>query len=232
MRSSRTLDGAGAGSSMCRRSAARWRWPPMSRRSTGCSASSARTGLGVEAEAYLVGGFGRLVPIKGFDLLVEALPRLRAGVPTARVLLVGDGPERAALERRAEVLGVADRLHVTGIVTDVVTPLAAADVVAAPSRNEGMGRALVEAMALGIPVVGASVGGIPAVVVDGQCRRLVPPEDPEALARALVELGRDEPFREKLGEAAIGRAEAVSTAVAEAKMRAVYEALVREKRIL
>ena len=194
--------------------------------------ATARARLGVPPEAYVVAGIGRLVRVKGFDLLVEALPRLRAGVPTARLLLVGDGPERAALERRAEVLGVADRLHVTGIVTDVVTPLAAADVVAAPSRNEGMGRALVEAMALGVPVVGAAVGGIPAVIVDGECGRLVASEDPGALAQALVELGRDEPLRRKLGEAAIGRADAFSTAVAEAKMRAVYEALVREKRLL
>jgi glycosyltransferase involved in cell wall biosynthesis len=192
----------------------------------------ARARLGVAAEAYLVVGFGRLVPIKGFDLLVEALPSLRAGVPSARLLLVGDGPERATLEQRAAALGVADRLHVTGVVADVVTPLAAADVLAAPSRNEGMGRALVEAMALGVPVVGAAVGGIPAVVVDGECGRLVPPEDPAALARALVELGCDEPLRRKLGEAAIDRAEAFSTAVADARMRAVYEALVREKRLL
>ena len=172
-----------------------------------------------------------MVPVKGFDLLVEAMPRVVAGVPSARLLLVGDGPERAALERRAEVLGVADRLHVTGVVTDVAASLAAADVVAAPSRNEGMGRALVEAMALGIPAVGAAVGGIPAVIVDGECGRLVPPEDPAALARVLVELGRDEPLREKLGQAAIGRAEAFSTAVADARMRAVYEALVREKEL-
>jgi len=201
-------------------------------RATAPSRPVARARLGVDAEAYLVVGFGRLVPIKGFDLLVEALPRLRAGVPSARLLLLGDGPERSTLERRADALGVADRLHVTGIVRDVAAHLAAADVVAAPSRNEGMGRALVEAMALGIPVVGAAVGGIPAVIVDGECGRLVPPEDPGALARALVELGRDEPLRRKLGEAAIGRAEAFSTAVADAKMRSVYEALVREKRIL
>src|SRR5207245_2283668 len=84
-----------------------------------------------------------------------------------------------------------------------------------PSRNEGMGRALVEAMALGIPAVGAAVGGIPAVIVDGECGRLVPPEDPTALAQALVELGRDELLRRKLGERAIGRAEASSTAAAE-----------------
>ena len=191
----------------------------------------ARARLGIPPATYLVAGLGRLVPVKGFDLLVEAMPRVVAGVPSARLLLVGDGPERAALERRAEVLGVADRLHVTGVVTDVAASLAAADVVAAPSRNEGMGRALVEAMALGIPAVGAAVGGIPAVIVDGECGRLVPPEDPAALARVLVELGRDEPLREKLGQAAIGRAEAFSTAVADARMRAVYEALVREKEL-
>ncbi|MBI1962447.1 MAG: glycosyltransferase, partial [Candidatus Rokubacteria bacterium] len=150
---------------------------------------------------------------------------------SARLLLIGDGPERAALEARAAALGVAGRLHVTGATTDVTGCLAAADVVAAPSRTEGMGRALVEAMALGLPVVGAAVGGIPAVIVDGECGRLVPPEDPAALARALVDLGRDEALRRKLGAAAIRRAETFSTAAADAKMRAVYDELVREKRL-
>jgi len=153
-------------------------------------------------------------------------------VPSARLLLVGEGPERAALERRAVELGVADCLHVTSAIRDVLEYLAAADVLAAPSRNEGMGRALVEAMALGIPAVGAAVGGIPAVIVDGECGRLVPPEDPTALAQALVELGRDELLRRKLGEVAIGRAEAFSTAVADAKMQALYETLAREKGLL
>jgi glycosyltransferase involved in cell wall biosynthesis len=200
-------------------------------RATAPPRAVARARLGVEPATYLVVGVGRFVPIKGFDILVEALPRLCAGVPSARLLLVGEGPERAPLERRAEALGVADRLQVTGIVADVTACLTAADVVAAPSRNEGMGRVLVEAMALGVPVVGAAVGGIPDVIVDGECGRLVPTEDPAALARALVELGRDESLRRKLGEAAVGRAEAFSTAVADAKMRAVYEALVREKKL-
>ncbi len=191
----------------------------------------ARGRLGLPPDAFVVGALGRFVPIKGFDLLVEALPALVAGVAPARLLLIGDGPERAALEARAGALGVAERLHITGAVTDVAPCLAAADVVAAPSRNEGMGRALVEAMALGIPVVGAAVGGIPAVIVDGECGRLVPPGDPAALARALVDLGLDAALRVKLGEAAVRRAEAFSTAAADAKMRAVYDELVREKRL-
>jgi glycosyltransferase involved in cell wall biosynthesis len=148
-------------------------------------------------------------------------------VPGAHVLLIGDGAERGALEAQARALGVADRLHVAGTVTDLFGLLAAADVLAAPSRNEGMGRVLVEAMALGLPVVGTRVGGIPDVIVDGECGLLVPPEDPAALAAALVELGVDAARRAKLGAGARPRAEAFSTAVAAAAMRAVYDGLVR-----
>ena len=191
--------------------------------------AAARARLGLAPDAYVVAGLGRLVPVKGFDLLVEALPRLAAEVPSARVLLVGDGPERAALEARARALGVAARLHVTGATPEVAAHLAAADVLAAPSRNEGMGRALVEAMALGLPVVATAVGGIPAVVEDGGCGRLVPPGDADALAAALAGLGRDARLRETLGRAAVVRAEAFSSEVALARMRAVYDALARAK---
>jgi glycosyltransferase involved in cell wall biosynthesis len=92
-----------------------------------------------------------------------------------------------------------------------------------------MGRVIVEAMALGIPVVATAVGGIPDVVTDGECGRLVAPEDVDALAAALIELGRDEALRAKLGEAAQARAEAFSTAVAREKLLAVYAELVRAR---
>ncbi len=193
------------------------------------SRGDARARLGLDPAAFVVAGLGRFVPIKGFDLLVEALPALAAAVPAARLLLVGDGPERHALESRAAALGVALRLTLTGAVADPAPWLAAADVVAAPSRNEGMGRALVEAMALGLPVVAAAVGGIPEVIEDGVCGRLVPPDDALALAQALVELGRDTGLRRRLGAAAAARAGAFSTAVADRKMCEVYAALVAER---
>jgi glycosyltransferase involved in cell wall biosynthesis len=189
----------------------------------------ARARLGLPADAFVVAGLGRLVPVKGFDVLVAALPALAAAVPSARVVLIGDGLERTALEGQAAALGVRGRLLVTGATPDVAVALAAADVLAAPSRNEGMGRALVEAMALGLPVVGAEVGGIPAVVADGETGRLVPPGDAAALAAALAELGRDGGLRATLGTAAAARAEAFSTGVAHAAMRAVYDELAREK---
>ena len=203
--------------------------PTAALRAAAPTRAAARARLGLAPDAYIVAALGRLVPVKGFDLLVEALPRLAGEVPAARVLLVGEGPERAALEARARALGVAARLHVTGATTEIAAHLAAADVLAAPSRNEGMGRALVEAMALGLPVVATAVGGIPAVVVDGACGRLVPAGDAGALAAALAALGRDARLRETLGRAAAARAEAFSTDVALARMRAVYDALARAK---
>jgi glycosyltransferase involved in cell wall biosynthesis len=189
----------------------------------------ARARLGLDPDAFIVVGLGRLVPIKGFDLLARALPALIAQIPSARVLLVGDGAERAHLGAIAASMGVAERLRMTGETTDVTSYLAAADVVAVPSRNEGMGRVIVEAMALGLPVVATSVGGIPDVVTDGECGRLVEPEDVDALAAALIELGRDPALRRKLGEAAVLRAEAFSTAVASEKLLALYATLVRAK---
>jgi len=193
--------------------------------------AAARAALGVPADAFVVVGLGRLVPVKGFDVLLRALPALLTAVPTAHVLLVGDGSERAALEAQAAALHVGDRVRITGAAGDVAPWLAASDVLAAPSRNEGMGRALVEAMALGVPVVAAAVGGIPAVVTDGECGRLVAPEDAGALADALIELGGDEALCAKLGAAAVRRAEAFSTGAASAAMRAVYDEVVREKRL-
>jgi len=187
----------------------------------------ARARLGLPADAFVVAGLGRLVPIKGFDVLVTALGPLADAVPSARLVLIGDGPQRPELERAASAAGVGGRVLITGVTADVAGWLAAADVLAAPSRNEGMGRAIVEAMALGLPVVGAAVGGIPAVVADGETGWLVRPDDPLALAAALVELARDPALRRKLGAAGAARAEAFSTDVAHAAMRAVYDELAR-----
>jgi glycosyltransferase involved in cell wall biosynthesis len=182
----------------------------------------ARAALGLPREAYVVAALGRLVPIKGFDLLVEALPAVAAALPSTRLLIIGDGPLRRAFEARAEALGIASRLTITGARSDVPALLAAADVLVAPSRNEGMGRAIVEAMALGVPVIGAAVGGIPTVIVDGESGRLVEPERPTAIARALIELGVDPILRAKLGEAAAERAMEFSTAVSGARLVALY----------
>jgi len=191
--------------------------------------AEARRHLGLDQSAFVVLGLGRLIRIKGFDLAVRALPRVRGVIPNAQLLLVGDGPERPGLEALAVSLSVADGLRMRGGMTNVASHLAAADAVVVPSRNEGMGRVLVEAMALGRAVVATAVGGIPAVIADSECGRLIAPDDPEALADALVELGQDAGLRRKLGEAGRQRAEAFSTTVADAKLLSLYAALAREK---
>src|SRR4029453_1371535 len=114
--------------------------PTAALRAAAPARAEARARLGFDPSDLVVVGLGRLVPIKGFDLLVRALPSVIAQIPSARVLLVGDGAERAHLDALAGSLGVSGRLRMTGKTADVTAYLAAADVAAVPSRNEGMGR--------------------------------------------------------------------------------------------
>ncbi len=189
----------------------------------------ARRRLGVADDSLLVVGVGRLVPIKGFDVLVRALPAIARAAPAARLTLVGDGPDRAALVTEARALGVANRLELAGAHTEVAPFLAAADLLVAPSRNEGQGKSLVEAMALGLPVVAARVGGIPAVVEDGETGRLVPPDDPPALAGAVTQLLADPELRRRMGAAGRRRAEQFSLRVMEARLLSLYSELCARK---
>lgn len=168
-----------------------------------------------------VGAVGRLVREKGFDVLVRALPEL----PGATAVLVGDGPERGPLERLAAELGVGDRLVVTGWEREPRRLLPAFDILAAPSRFEGFGIAIVEAMLAERAVVASRVGGIPEVVADGETGVLVPAGDPAALAGALRGLLDDPERRRRLGER--GRGEALERFAPATAARA-FEALFDE----
>ena len=190
----------------------------------------ARRRLGLPVDAAVVVGVGRLVPVKGFDMLVASLPKVRAAVPSLRVLVVGDGPDRPALEALARSLGVADVLLVTGTQGDVIPYIAAADVLVAPSRNEGMGRVLIEAMALGVPVIGSRVGGIPSVLAGGEFGSLVPPDAPHAIAEALIELLGDPALRAKFAEAGRKRAEEFTVDVMTRRIVELYRSLTRASR--
>jgi glycosyltransferase involved in cell wall biosynthesis len=145
---------------------------------------------------------GRLAPMKGFGVLLEAL----ADVDGARLTLVGDGPERGALEATAHRLGLAGRVHFAGALgAGAVTELLReADVFCLPSFAEGVPVVLMEAMAARVPVVSTAVMGIPELVADGQTGRLVPPGRPGPLAAALRELAADPAERARMG--AHGRA--------------------------
>jgi glycosyltransferase involved in cell wall biosynthesis len=129
---------------------------------------------------------GRLAPEKGLDTLVEAWALVRQAQPSARLTLVGEGPERPALEAKVAALGLAGAVDLPGAAGDVGGPLRAADLFVLPSREEGMSIALLEAMALGLPLVASSVPGNRRLVQDFKHGRLVPPGDPAALSRAVL----------------------------------------------
>jgi glycosyltransferase involved in cell wall biosynthesis len=190
----------------------------------------ARARTGLPPDATVVVGVGRLIPVKGFDVLIAALPEIRAAVPSVQAVLVGEGPARASLEAQARRLGVGARVRITGVPDDVSPWIAGADVLAVPSRNEGMGRVLIEGMALGVPVVATATGGIPSVLGEGEFGVLVPPDDPPALAAALIDLLRDPARRDKLAEAGRRRAQEFTVEVMVERLIRLYDELARRPR--
>jgi glycosyltransferase involved in cell wall biosynthesis len=161
-----------------------------------------RAALGVDAGTPLVGAVARLVPIKGLQTFVEAAAIVVGAEPRARFAIVGDGPERPALERQVKALALADHLTMLGWRRDVADLYPDLDVVVQPSLNEGTPLTLIEAMAAGRAVVATRVGGVPDLVTDGADGVLVPAGNAPALAEAVVRLLGDPQQRRRLGEAA------------------------------
>lgn len=152
-----------------------------------------RQQLGLPAEGPVVGTMSRLVASKGVDQLIRSLPRIREVVPGARLVIIGDGPERRALERLAEGLGVAEAVRFAGTVPETRAILSVMDVfVFIPAVQEGFGLSLLEAMASSRPIVAIRRGDGASWVLDqGGIGAVVEPEDPAALAAEVVRFLRD-----------------------------------------
>jgi glycosyltransferase involved in cell wall biosynthesis len=152
----------------------------------------AALGVGPGDEQPVILAVGRQEPQKGFDTLVEAVPRVLAAVPGARCFVAGrEGTQTARLQALVEGIGVRDAVRFLGARADVYDLLCAADLFAFPTRWEGMPGAILEAMALEAPIVASDVPPVREAVSDGVSARLVPPDQPEALAAAMVETLRD-----------------------------------------
>lgn len=164
--------------------------------------ASVRRSLGIPGASPAIVAIGRLVPIKNITRLLAAFKIVHTSVPSARLYLVGDGPERQALEAIATADAIGDAVTFVGWSMEGPRWIAAADVVALSSDSEGTPLSLIEAAAAARPVVATDVGGVRAVVRDGETGFLVEREDVAALAGHLVSLLGDRNLRDTMGAAA------------------------------
>jgi glycosyltransferase involved in cell wall biosynthesis len=139
----------------------------------------------------LVGTVAGLYPAKGLGYLVNAMTEVRKVVPTAQLIIIGDGPERSRLDALVQATGLQENVRLLGKVPDAWGILSTVDVFVLPSVKEGLPYAILEAMAAGLPIVATRVGGIPEVVADRRSALLVPPADSRALGQAICDLLQD-----------------------------------------
>jgi glycosyltransferase involved in cell wall biosynthesis len=198
------------------------------------SGAAIREEFGIDAGTPLVGIVGRIDPNKGHDVLIEATAQI---LPTVsfRLMIVGTPPPEAAgwaNQLRYDLLKYRIDSHVifTGFREDVPQILAALDLLVLASEKEGCSRTVIEAMAMGKPVLGTNTGGTPELVVDGVTGVLIPPKQPEALAGALAKMLTDREKMRRMGAAGLRRVlEHLTIEAHIRKTEAVYETLVAAK---
>lgn len=191
-----------------------------------------RERLGIAPNAIVVGTVARLMPIKGFEYLIEAFGQLRRRQPPAvdRLVIVGDGPMRGALGQCAERHGVSRDVTFLGARMDVYDLIATFDIFALSSLHEGVPMVILEAMTLGVPIVASRVGGIPEILEDGKDALLVPAGDAGALARGIEMLAVSPARCAALVRAARDRVEArFSITASAASMQEMYRALIERR---
>jgi glycosyltransferase involved in cell wall biosynthesis len=191
----------------------------------------ARAELGLPADAIVLGAVGRAEPQKRFDLLIDAFARLAPERPRLHLVIAGDGSRLAALRKQDEALGpVQGRVHLLGHRTDVARLHHAFDVFVQASDYEGTPNAVLEAMALGTPLVATRAGGTEEIAFDGVHGRLVPRGDRDRLGAAMAELV-DAPERARaFAAAARARVETeLSFRTRVARVERIYEQLMAEE---
>jgi glycosyltransferase involved in cell wall biosynthesis len=192
--------------------------------------SAVRQQWGIPAEAPVLGVLARLSPQKGLTYLVSAMPSILAAHPNAYALVVGEGHLRDDLEAQARALGVDRRILFVGYHQNVVNYLRAMDLFVLPSLFEGMPLSILEAMGAALPVVATAVDGTPEVVADGETGLLVPPTDPDALARALIRLLDDRALAARMGQQGRAHAEGLSEAALLDRVSTVYREVLEKRR--
>jgi glycosyltransferase involved in cell wall biosynthesis len=159
----------------------------------------ARKRLGVPEDAFVVGTVGEMSPVKNLTLAIDAVKAARADIPNVRLVLVGDGAERANLEAAVARHGLDQQVVMTGVRRDVPKLLPAFDAYVCSSRYEGTSLSLLEAMSCGLPIVATDVGGNRELLGDGEYGRLVPLDNVGTMRSALVRHFQNPERRQALG---------------------------------
>jgi glycosyltransferase involved in cell wall biosynthesis len=152
--------------------------------------------------ALKIVALGRLHPKKGFGVLVEAISLLRRNGVDCLCTIAGEGPERVLIQSQIEREGLTEKVRLAGWTDNVADFLAGGDIFALPSFQEDFPLAVLDGMASGMPIVASAIDGPKDFLEDGKTALLVPPDEPQALARAIEQLRRDADLRERLGRAA------------------------------
>jgi len=185
-----------------------------------------RAGLGLVEAQPAIGIVARLDPVKNHSALLRAMRSVLEHVPDARLFVIGDGPQRGALESLAIELAIAPTVVFLGARDDVPDLLAALDLFVLPSLTEGLSLTLIECCAAGKPIVATDVGGNPEVIRDGENGLLIPPDDDRALATAIMRLLTDPDLAASIGQAGRARFEAEFTLDAmTSRYRDLYESI-------
>ena len=192
-------------------------------------ANEVRLELGIAPDAFVLAIASRLIPGKGHEVLLDACALASEQVEGLRLLIAGDGPERARLEAYAAQRGVTGRVTFLGYRDDVQSVIRACDALVFPTQpelGEGFGLSALEAMAMGRPVIASRLASLPEIIEDDVTGILVPPSSPAAWADAIVHLSRDPARCRRMGRAAAARARTVFPIEAMvARTVAVYEEL-------
>jgi len=171
------------------------------------------------------------VPVKGPEFLVKASKYIISKYPDTYFMFTGDGPLEQDLKRKALEMGISDNIIFLGWRDDLAKIISIYDIFVLPSLNEGMGRVLVEAMALGKPIVASGIGGIPDLVIHGKNGFLVPPKNPKELAKYIQVLLENKDKREKMGLAGKEMAYNFTSEIMVEKIASLYKKLLTQKNI-
>lgn len=168
---------------------------------------SAQRRWGLYVDEKVIGIIARLSDVKGQDILLRAMPRVVRDFPNVKLALIGEGKMETELKQLSDTLRLQKNVLFFPIVNQTVEWLAALDIFVMPSRKEGLGLSVMEAQAMGLPVVASRTGGLESLVEDGVTGFLVDPENPEALAEALLRLLKNPALSRSIGSAARRKAE-------------------------